>query len=270
MQPETFHNLLRTASDWSRHDKWEPHPVLREEVLKAVAEYDLFKALFYLYFYCISECVDSYGYPVYRYDFNWVERNARNHSFIKVIHQLKSGETFRNTFVSLKDTAMYYYYMAPKDARSRFLYLLKELGWKFSNVTGRFHDIVVEAIDLYDSQYRHYAFLDMACIQEWYEQISGLGTTLADLLPYKVVHLAHLSCITSMGIKRGHPDNSWLIPRTGSDLYDFLSHVQDTPYMLDGKSRESVLETVGIALNVMQPIIDHISKKTNSIENHNK
>ena len=144
MRSETFHRIFRDTSRWHRHDKWETLPALREEVLKAASEYDLFKTLFYLYFYCISECVDSYGYPVYRHDFEWIEKNNDGLAFAKIIQGLKSDGPFCSTFDSLKDTAVYYYYMAPKEARNRFQYLLRKIGWKFKDVTGEIHNIAVE------------------------------------------------------------------------------------------------------------------------------
>lgn len=256
MEPVAFHRIFRTAPDWSRHDKWEADPALGDIVLKAASEYDLFKTLFYLYFYCISECVDSYGYPVYRHDFKWIEKNSQGLSFIKVIHELKSEDTFRDTFDSLKDTAVYYYYMAPKEARRRFQYLLKKLGWKFRDVTGGLHNIAVEAIDLYDVQGMQYKFLDMICSREWCDQLKPLGTSIFDMSPYKVVHLAYLYSIASICIRLGHPDDSLLVPKTGPESYDFLSKVWETPDMLDEISRKPVLEAIRIALNVMQAFIN--------------
>lgn len=51
-------------------------------------------------------------------------------------------------------------------------------------------------------------------------------------------------------------EESLLMPKTGKELYDFLSDIENRPDIFDEQKRESVLDTVRMALKAMRPFVE--------------
>ena len=128
---------------------------LQNLVLSSMADGDLFATLFNLYFYCMSECTDEVGYAWYSEDFSRAIK-GREYDFLYETDVMcddnEADRSFVGSFDSLKEAAVDYYYRAEDSQRKRFDTFMKRIGWKFDDVVGKYHNIVIDIILFYEQE----------------------------------------------------------------------------------------------------------------------
>lgn len=226
------------------------HWTLRKMVLASAKDCDLFGTLFYFYYYCMAQCCDDIGYEWFHSSISDAEQGMAARD---------PDETSLRSFKGLKGAAVDYYNIAPETQRRNVRNLLQKIGWKLDDVFGRLHGLASEVIEWHKEKGDVYVYniLDLACIASanYDFDMKAAGLSIFYLWPHKVHHLAWWYSVFSM--KRDCFDKSLLTPKTGKELYDFLLNIENRPYIFDEKKRDSVLDTVRMALKAMHPFVEN-------------
>ena len=242
---------------------------LQNLVLSSMADGDLFATLFNLYFYCMSECTDEVGYAWYSEDFSRAIK-GREYDFLYETDVMcddnEADRSFVGSFDSLRKASIDYYESADDMQRNRFHAFMKRIGWKFDDVVGKYHNIVIDIILFYEQELPGY----LGLFGEFY--FSGmldndwLGAMSIQagkhIHPYRIHRLAYWYYAISECIEKGWADYSWweLSAMTGNDLFDYLTETEKKQKISLEKTTDATLDLIDQALNSMRPIIDRTSK----------
>ena len=135
--------------------------------------------------------------------------------------------------------------------------MLQKIGWKLDDAFEKHYSLANEVIEWYEKGIEYvYEILDLSFRYsiDYDVDPEAANLNIFYFKPHKVHHLAYWYSIFSM--KQDCFDKSLLTPKTGKGLYDFLLDIENRPDIFDEKKRESVLDTVRMALKAMRPFVE--------------
>lgn len=224
------------------------HWNLRKMMLAAAKDCDLFGTLFYFYYYCMAQCCDKAGYTLFSPLINLAEQGTAD---------TDPKDTNTGSFDSLKKAAADYYNISPETQRRNVRNLLQKIGWKLDDAFEKHYGLANEVIEWYEKGIEYvYEILDLSFRYsiDYDFDPEAAHLNIFYFKPHKVHHLAYWYSVFSM--KQDCFEESLLMPKTGKELYDFLSDIENRPDIFDEKKRKSVLDTVRMALKAMRPFVE--------------
>ena len=187
----------------------------------------------------------------------WVQFQRIWQTYEKEGSDTRVKETLQHHFDALKKAAIDYYNIAPETQRRNVRNLLQKIGWKLDDAFEKHYSLANEIIEWYEKGIGYvYEILDLSFRYsiDYDFDPEAANLNIFYFKPHKVHHLAYWYSVFSM--KQDCFEESLLTPKTGKELYDFLLDIENRQDIFDEKKRESVLDTVRMALKSMRPFVE--------------